>query len=850
VVAGYRGFRLPAFRQTVSILALVALLGTGALGAAVPAALAAPPEKPAAKPAVDPKSAKAPTNAKTPNSAKPSAAKPSATDTKASASKPAASKAAAKSDPKGTAKDTAKSTTKGAAKDAKADAKAAASKSSASKPSASKPAASKSTPTSTAGPAPGPKPLAVPTAARSASAVATVPAALRDGDATASTGAGVPSLAAVPPVTTEPLAYTPSRATGAADLSAVKQAINAARRGRTSEATALQAGMSDPLAKKLTEWAVLRSNDNGVGFARYAAFVDANPTWPSLGMLRRRAENMLWTEKADPATVRAFFNGNRPLGTRGKLAYARALLAGGDRANAQALVREVWREDSFGRDLEDEIQETFPGLITRADDKARMDRRLYEEDDFEVAMRAAQRLGGVEPAIAKARKAVSDKAANAKAQLDALGARNDAGLAFSRIQWLRRNDQYEEAARLMLAVPRDIGDGHDTNEWWIERRLLARKLIELNEPKSAYLVVRNAAPPEKENYQVEHEFMAGWIALRFLNDPATASRHFARIAATGVKNPISLSRAGYWLGRSAEAAGRRQEARAHYEQAARYSTAYYGQLARGRLGLGEIALKSPPALSADKRAALARLEVVRAVEILYAIDERDLVIPFVADLADRTTDVAALTVLAELCAKHDDARAVLLIGKTALGNGLPLDHAAFPTIGLPRYSSIGPEVEAAVVYAIARQESAFNPKTVSTANALGLMQVTPAAGRYIAKKHGVTFDQKRLLHDKVYNMQMGAAELGGNIEAYNGSYILAFAAYNAGRGRVKEWIERFGDPRDPQVDAVDWVERIPFSETRNYVQRIMENVQAYRVRFGGGTKLLIEADLRRGAQVN
>jgi soluble lytic murein transglycosylase len=156
-------------------------------------------------------------------------------------------------------------------------------------------------------------------------------------------------------------------------------------------------------------------------------------------------------------------------------------------------------------------------------------------------------------------------------------------------------------------------------------------------------------------------------------------------------------------------------------------------------------------------------------------------------------------------------------------------------------------VEPAVVYSIVRQESQFNPKTVSSANALGLMQVTPAAGRYIAKKHNVAFDQKRLLNDTVYNTQMGSAELGGVIQDYRGSYILAFVAYNAGRGRVKEWVERYGDPRDPKVDPVDWVERIPFAETRNYVQRALENVQVYRARFGGGTRLLIEADLRRGA---
>ncbi|MBK5962118.1 lytic transglycosylase [Rhodoplanes elegans] len=838
-------------RQTVSAVAIAALIGAGALGAvalgaagpahAAPSSDKTSPDKSAsAKPTDKSKAGKDTKSTAKPTDKKADAKKFDAkkTDTKKADAKkpdpkkPDSKKVEAKTDSK---KQDAKKP------DAKKDAKASPPKAQAS----AKPAA---------GPGAPPRPLAPPS--RSASADPSTPIGLHSAGATeapettAATAAYTPVSYTPAPSAGEALAYAPTRSTSSGDLSIVKQALAAARRGRTSDATELQASLSDPLAQKLVEWMILRANDNGVSFSRYARFVEANPTWPSNGMLRRRAENMLWTEKADPATVRAFFSGREPLGTRGKLVYARALMAAGDRAKAAGYVRSVWRTDSFGRDLEEEIQETFPGMITRADDKARMDRRLYEADDLEVAMRAANRLGGSEPSIAKARHAVNQKAGNAKALLDGLGARNDIGLAFSRIQWLRRAEHYQEAARIMLAIPRQLDDAHDSDEWWIERRLLARKLIELGDPKSAYIVCRDATPPEKENYQVEHEFMAGWIALRFLNDPATASKHFARIPATGVKNPISLSRAGYWLGRSAEAVGRRSEARAHYEQAARWSTAYYGQLARARLGLGEIALRNPPAMSADRRAAVARLEVVRAVEILYAIDERDLVIPFVADLADRTSDAAALTLIAEIAAKHDDARAVLLTGKTALGNGLPLDHAAFPTIGLPRYSPIGPEVEPAIVYAIARQESAFNPKTVSTANALGLMQVTPAAGRFIAKTHGVPFDQKRLLHDKVYNVQMGAAELGGNIAAYNGSYILAFAAYNAGRGRVKEWIERFGDPRDPNVDAVDWVERIPFSETRNYVQRIMENVQAYRVRFGGGTRLLIEADLKRGGSVN
>jgi soluble lytic murein transglycosylase len=644
--------------------------------------------------------------------------------------------------------------------------------------------------------------------------------------------------------------FGPNASISAADLASVKHAIELARRGKPKDATEVQSHIEDPLARKLVEWEILRSDENGADFSRFRNFIAANPSWPNLMMFRKRAEAMLWQERADLATIRAF-TGDKPLSGKGRFALGRALLAQGDQAGAQAAIRDAWSTEPLSREAEEQVLETFGGLITRADEKARMNRRLYANEN-EAGMRAANRLGGIEPTIAKARIALNEKSSNAKALLDALpeSAQRDPLVMLSRIQMLRRADKIAEAAEMMVAAPHEAAQIHDVDEWWIERRLVSRKLLDLGEVKTAYQVARDAAPPTKENYRVEHEFTAGWIALRFLNDPALAAHHFSRIGG-GITNPIALARAGYWRGRAAEAMGRQQEARGYYEQAARHSTAYYGQLARARLGLSEIVVAPPPLPSADKRAALARIEVVRAAEILYAIDEPDLVVSIIADLAERAQDVGALAALAELATHHDDARSVLLVGKTALGRGYAFDHYAFPTFGLPRYSRITPEeVETAVVYAIARQESAFNPRDVSTANALGLMQVTPDAGKYIAKKFNVSYDQKRLLHDNVYNMQIGAAELYDDISGYNGSYILAFAGYNAGRGRVKEWVERYGDPRQPGVDPVDWVERIPFSETRNYVQRILENVQVYRARFGGGTRLLIEADIRRGASAN
>jgi len=303
-----------------------------------------------------------------------------------------------------------------------------------------------------------------------------------------------------------------------------------------------------------------------------------------------------------------------------------------------------------------------------------------------------------------------------------------------------------------------------------------------------------------------------------------------------------LARSFYWQGRAAETQGRNQDARGYYETAARYPTAYYGQLARARLGLDDVTLRTLPEPPAEHR----NLEVARAFEILYAIDERDTVASMAADLGDKATDTGALATLAEIATRHNDARATLLIGKTALGRGFPLEHFAFPDFGVPTYHQIGPEVERCVVYSIVRQESAFNTRAVSSANALGLMQVTPDAGRTIAKKFSVAFDQRRLLSDVTYNAQIGTAELGDVISDYRGSYILAFASYNAGRRRVKEWIEQFGDPRDRKVDPIDWIERIPFSETRNYVQRVVENMQVYRARIENNPKLLIEADLHRG----
>ena len=642
-----------------------------------------------------------------------------------------------------------------------------------------------------------------------------------------------------------PFAVAASSATSPADIATVKRVLEATRKGKEADADAAARQISDPVARKLAEWMILRSDNTKPSFQRYAAFVEANPAWPHATLFRRRAENALWNDRLDDNTVRAFFARSRPTTAKGRYVFARALLAQGDRDGAAALVRHAWRYDDASAEVEARVLDMFGDLLTRADHKIRMDQRFYD-DDVEGGMRAAERLGGNELAIARARAAVIKRAGNAKALLDAVpsSARGDGGYLFSRAQWLRKNDQPEEAARAILAAPRDRDSVVDPDQWWVERRLVVRKLLDEGDAQTAYRVAREAAPAQKANYRVDQHFTAGWIALRYLHDPATAAQHFANIQ--GTNNPHALARGGYWQGRAAEAMGQRAQAKAFYETAAVHSATYYGQLARARLGLSDIGLRSAPNFTAHDRALLSNLEVVRAAEILYALDERDMLASVYAELGESANDVAGLAALGELAAKHRDGRAMLLLGKGALGRGLPLDYYAYPVIGLPRYTPIAPPVEDALAYSIARQESHFNQKVVSIANAMGLMQVTPVAAQDTAKRFKVTYNKARLLTDPIYNVQMGAAELSMLLSQYNGSYIMTFAGYNAGRGRVRQWVAAYGDPRDPRVDPVDWVERIPIAETRNYVQRIMENLQVYRARFGGGSKLVIEADLKRG----
>ncbi|MDP3409283.1 lytic transglycosylase domain-containing protein [Bosea sp. (in: a-proteobacteria)] len=649
-------------------------------------------------------------------------------------------------------------------------------------------------------------------------------------------GIEVETTGALPPYPGEALR------TEAVDMDRLKSAVTAYRRGSLRDGDAIAQTIDDRTARALLEWVAIRSGASLIPFARIDAFLKAHPNYPATSLFRRRAEEMLIAEKKSPAVIRAFFHGQRPVSPAGRIALALTLKAEGRIEEANTLARQSWLQDHLGGPLEAIVLDAFGAALSPADHRLRAERYIFRGNSA-AALRNAARVSPDYVLLARARLASgAARRPIAPALIAAVPAslRGDISFAFLQAQQARRADKPIEAAAALANVPRDpalLGDG---DGWWIERRLIARELLDEGDAARAYGVAAGHGAEDAAE-RIDAEWHSGFIALRFRDQPGIALEHFNE-AARHAETPISVSRAAYWQGRAFEAIGKADEAQSAYERAAEHPIAYYGQLARARLRLPDLPLRRSVA------AALQHLPGHRGVRLLYGIGERDLAVQMLTDLAQRLHTTPALEALATIAQREGDTRALLALGKAALQRGLPLDAAAFPTTGVPEFAVLGDPMERAIVHAIARQESAFDPTAISHAGARGLMQMMPATARETARRANLPFDWPRLGRDALYSAQMGAAHLNDLLKEWRGSYILTFAAYNAGSGNVRKWIAAYGDPRLPEVDAVDWVERIPFYETRNYVQRVMENLQVYRQRLNQRTAYLIDHDLKRGGR--
>jgi soluble lytic murein transglycosylase len=620
------------------------------------------------------------------------------------------------------------------------------------------------------------------------------------------------------------------------DLVTARAALSAADRGDWGQAESLAAQSSERLILKLVQWMDFQRPQAGHSFDEVSHFIDANPDWPMLATLRLRAEDGI--ADVPDSTLIAWFAQHKPVTGAGKLRQAQIMMNQGHSAEAIALVRTIWVESDFSPADETRLLDQFGSSLTTEDHIHRLDRLLWDgktgpandmlsrvPSDWRLLAEARIKLQGLaktaDAAVAKVPRSVAD----------------NPGLAFDRMKFRRRKNQ-EDAAATILEQQVDLGR---PEAWWPERQILARRLLQLGQASRAYRLVANNQLHDPSAL-TDAEFTAGWIALRFLKDPAKAAPHFARLY-EAAKYPLTLSRAAYWAGRAADALGKPEEGNRWYEKAARFTTTYYGQLAGGMPGVIPPEKPEPePKATPQESAAFEQKELVRVVRLLIALGMEDRMKPFLnrlAELAQTPAEFAAVADFAEAIGRPDLGVAV---AKKAYYSNVSLLRAGYPVVWVPRNAG----TEQALLLALTRQESAFDVGAISPSGARGLMQLMPGTGKDVARSIGVPFTLDSLTRDGTYNVTLGQAYFDSLLANFNGSYVLAIASYNAGPGRIQQWIGEFGDPRQPDTDPVDWVESIPYSETRNYVQRVLENLQVYRLRIGDhALAFSLAADLRR-----
>lgn len=660
--------------------------------------------------------------------------------------------------------------------------------------------------------------------------------------------------ASAPASTTAPARQAASAAgtfsgIGAAEMTALRAAYAESDRGNWPTATRHLSQVSDPVAIKLVTWSRLISDNSTATFAEIVAFTDANPDWPRRATLDLRAERALLGYPMSNEDVVEWFSATAPASGEGRIRYGKALLDMGRTQEGAEWIRRAWVENDFSAARQKEILAAFGQHINTEAQQNRLARLLWERRTTDARTTAAL-LGQEARALADARIeliAGSSRAQTALSQVPP-ALRADPGLLYEQVRYERQRGNDHNALPLLLTAPTEPHKLVRPETWWIERRILARKALTEGLYMQAYQISAGHGLTEGVDF-ADAEFMAGWIALQFLNKADIAYGHFRKLEA-GVSTPISKSRAEYWSARAAAAAGKQQEADRYFKAAAAYPTTFYGQLATAALasrgGDAKLALPPAPARDANMLKQFSGRELVRAARILKDADRERELWSVMLHLSTTLETKAELSALSDLAVSFGDRKLSLRVAKNALARNIIVTDHAYPTDAMPSWTHRGPPVEKALVYGLSRQESEFDANALSPAGARGIMQLMPGTARIVAKQVGLPYNQSRL-SDPVYNATLGAAHLGDLVEnEFGGSYIMSIAAYNAGSSRVRQWVGRYGDPRSTAVDPIDWIESIPFSETRNYVQRVIENMEVYRGRLSGSPQpVRIDQDLRR-----
>ena len=621
---------------------------------------------------------------------------------------------------------------------------------------------------------------------------------------------------------------------------ALGRALASYRNGDLAAGDAASAALSDPLAKLVAEWVALRTVPEKAGFDRIAGFLNQYRDWPTVALIRRKGEEALYKEKHSSAEILNFFGARAPLTPTGRYLKALALQDEGRVKEAGDTIRKSWREDSYSAEIESDLLERFGDALTQADHKERVE-TLIAQENWAAAQRTAEKAQGSILALAKIRIAIGKRDADAEKLLKNAPAslKSDAGYILSEAQFLRRADRLEDAFQALARFPKDQAPPRP-DDWWTERRVLARRLVE-TQKLDLVLELLKARPGMTPAALADAAMMSGLFTLDLAGDAARAEMFF-KDSEQKATTEAGRIRAAYWMAQTRKA--QNLDPNDSLARAARAPFSYYGMLAREALGQNELSFRSTPAPDFDRAAGD---QLFQAIILLLESDGGEFTAPLASDFIQRVSDAPTLSALASVGATYRDLRLVNIAGKAASQKNYGFDFENWPIDGFPLPDTL--PLERALIYAITRQESSFDPNAISSAGARGLMQLMVATAQETAKKANITFAAEKLTSDPAYNVTIGSTHLAELVEDWGGSYCLAIASYNAGKGNVRRWIAANGDPREKAIDPVRWVEKIPVTETRIYVQRVMENLQIYRARLDGRNVTTLMDDMKRGASL-
>ena len=624
----------------------------------------------------------------------------------------------------------------------------------------------------------------------------------------------------------------PARAAGL-----LASALSAAQSSDWQGARA-RAAQSAPIAQDIVAWQALRAGEGG--FSDYLAFLDSKGHWPLINAVARGAEALLPSQSTQ--VILEFFAEREPVSEEGWIALIFAMKDAGRESDAESLAQRLWQEEPMSGESELRLLRVFDAAL-QPYHATRVDMLLWR-GERNAAQRHLDRISAGQQQLARARIALQERAAGVDALVAAVpdALQNDPGLMHDRFQFRMRAGNHDGAAELILAQSRASEGLGLPDAWGRSRIFLVRSALSDGEFQRAYDLATPHGLEDGLNF-VDLEFLAGFIALEHLNRPADALPHFRALQVRST-SPITLGRSGYWQGRTHEAMGDEITARAAYEFGAEHQTSFYGQLAADRLGMTlDPSLINGRDYPDWQSTSLAQSDLLQAALLLRDAGEWHEARRFILFLARQLTEEDEIGALADLMLKLGEPNFALNIAKLAVQNEIVLPRAYFPVTELAQTAL---PVPTDLVKAIARRESEFDPVVVSPADARGLMQVLPGTGQMMARKLDVPFEAADLTRNPSLNAQLGAAYLEELRDEFGPSLALVAAGYNAGPGRPRQWIPRFGDPRDASVDFVTWVESVPFAETRNYIMRVAESQVVYRSRLAGSPQPIEMEQLLRG----